>query len=112
MPQVAHEPIGRVRDDLARAIRSLRSDCVPHETARRLLEYDRPRHTTLVGIDHEGEKAVLYHEANRCAVAVPFGPCGLADGGAEIADFRSRPGIETWVRKMHHYWGWVRPRYR
>lgn len=95
MSKAANESVSRVRNDLARAVRSLRSDCVPHETARRLLQYDRPGHTTIVGLDHEGGKAVLFHAADRYVVAVPFGQDGLADGGAEIADLRSGPGIET-----------------
>lgn len=112
MVQAARESIDGVRNDLARTLRSIRSDCIPHETARRLLEYDRPGHTALVGLDARGEKAVLYHETGRYAIAVPFGADGLADGGTEIADFRRGPGVAVWFRKMRHYWGWVHPRYR
>jgi hypothetical protein len=112
MAQAASQPIEQVRSDLARALRSLRSDCAPHETARQLLEYDHPGHTVLIGLDFEGSKAVLYHEVDRYAISIRFGPDGLAEGGTEIASFRDGTGLRTWIKKMRLYWGWLHPRYR
>ena len=112
MARAAYQPVERVRNDLARAIRQLRPECVPHETARRLLEYDQPGHTALVGIDEDGEHAVLYHEGDRYAIAVGFDGDGLDAGGPEIASLRDGPGLEAWVEKRRPYWGWIHPRYR
>ena len=102
----------QARDELARAIRTRRSDCSPHELARKLLEYDQPGHAALVGIDADATKAVLYHERDRYMVAVSIGPDGLADGGPRIAGSDYWPGIETWVESMAADWGWVHPRFR
>lgn len=112
MAQSATPSFTRVQNELAQVIRSVRSDCIPHETARQLLAYDYPGYTTLVGIDYAGERAILYHEHDRYAIAVRFGPDGLADGGARIAMFRDGPGLETWIAKLGCYWGWIHPRYR
>lgn len=49
----------QVRDELARMIRQNRSDCPPHELARQLLEYDRPGHTTLLGINDTATRAEI-----------------------------------------------------
>ena len=102
----------QARDELARAIRTRRSDCSPHELARRLLEYDQPGHTALVGIDADATRAVLYHERNRYVVAVSIGPDGLVDGGPKIAGSDYWPGIDAWIELMGAYWGWVHPRFR
>lgn len=111
MAKAAHPPIEEIRNDLARAIRSKRSDCVPHETARQLLEYHRPGNTGLVGIDTEATTAVLYHERDRYTSGVSFGPDGLEEGGAKLADFEFGTNIYSWVRQMDAYWGWLPPRY-
>lgn len=66
----------------------------------------------LIGLGYAGEKAVLYHEEDRYAIAVRFGPEGPAEGGAEIASFREDPGLETWIGKTRLYWGWLQPHYR
>lgn len=101
-----------VQADLARWIRFHRSECIPSETARQLLSYDRPDHTHLVGIDYEAEKAVFYHCEDRYSIAVRFADSRLADGGPKLATFRDGPGIETWVRRLSYFWGWIHPRYR
>lgn len=112
MATAADEPYERVKDDLARALRTLRSDDAPGELARRLLEYDCPDHTHLVGVDRRGEKAVLYHRRDDYVVFIRFEADGLADGGARLGSFDRGPGLAAWVRKMAAYWGWVHPRYR
>ena len=102
----------QARDELARAVRTCRSDCSPHDLARELLEYDQPGHTALVGIDVDATKAVLYHERDRYVVAVRIGPDGLADGGPKIAGSDSWPGIDDWVENVAAYWGWLHPQFR
>lgn len=102
----------QARDELARAIRTRRSDCPPHELARRLLEYDQPGHTALVGIDAEANRVVLYHERDRYVIAVAIESDGLADGGPMIAGSDYWPGIDAWKELMDTYWGWVHPRFR
>lgn len=112
MATVADPPYEEVKDDLARALRTLRPDGPPGELARQLLSYDTPDHTHLVGVDRVGEKAVLYHCVDRYVVFVRIDPDGLADGGARLGSFERGPGIEAWVEKMAAYWGWRHPRYR
>lgn len=102
----------QARDGLARALRSRRSDCLPHELARQLLEYDQPGHTALVGIDADARRAVLFHERDRYVIAVTIGADGLADGGPKIAGSDHWPGIDIWVELMDAYWGWLHPRYQ
>lgn len=112
MATAADEPYERVKDDLARALRRLRNDGGPAELARRLLAYDVPDHSHLVGVDRRGEKAVLYHCRDRYVVFVRFDADGLADGGARLGSFDRGPGLAAWIEKMGAYWGWVHPRYR
>lgn len=97
---------------LARTIRTRRSDCPPHETARQLLEYDRPGHVGLVGVRYDARRAVLHHEGEGYAVGIEFGPDGLGDGGPVVAEFDGGTTVHAWVRRMRCYWGWVHPRYR
>lgn len=112
MASVAGVPHEQVKDELARAIRRLRSDGVPGELARQLLAYDVPDHTHLVGIDRRAEKAVFYHCVESYAVFVRFDADGLADGGARLGSLERGAGVEAWVEKMGAYWGWRHPRYR
>ena len=99
-------------DGLARTIRTHRTDCPPHETARQLLEYDRPGHAALVGVRYDAGRAVLYHEGDEYVVGVEFGPGGLGEGGPVLAEFDFGANVYSWVRQMRAYWGWVHPRYR
>lgn len=99
-------------DELARYIRKRRPKCPPRETARQILEYDRPGHISVVGIDSRAKRVVLFHERDRYAISVAFDGDGLAGGGPEIADLRSDPGLVRWIRKMGVYWDWVNPRYQ
>lgn len=101
-----------VLDGLARAIRKRRAECPPHETARRLLEYDNPGHTALVGIGYDAERAVLFHERDDYVIAVPFDADGLADGGPMLAEFGFGTNVYGWVRRMDAYWCWLNPRFR
>ena len=112
MATVADRPYEATLDDLAGAIRSLRPACPPRETARRLLAYDVPGHTHLVGLDQPGRRAVLVHRAGGYAVAVAFDDRGLADGGPRIATFDGAAAVDRWVRSFDGYWGWLHPRYR
>lgn len=112
MATVADHPYGSTLDDLAGAIRSLRPDCPPRETARRLLAYDVPGHTHLVGLDQPGRRAVLVHCGGGYCVAVRFGDHGLDDGGPRIADVDAAAAVDRWVRSFDGYWGWLHPRYR
>lgn len=101
-----------VQHDLGQALRSLRSDCPPMETARELLSYDQDEQP-LVGIRYDGERVVYFQESNRQAIAVRLAADGLSkDGGLLIAKLSHEMGLEAWVEKMQHYWGWRRPKYR
>lgn len=85
---------------------------VARETARRLLEYETPGNTGLVGINYDATRAVFYHEGDRYVIAVSFGPDGLEDGGPVLADFDTfGSSVWNWTRKMRAYWGWVNPRF-
>lgn len=99
-------------DGLARAIRKHRKDCPPHETARQLLEYDRPGHMALVGVRYDATRAVLYHERDRYVIGVDFGTDGLAVGGPKLATFDFGSNVFEWTRRMEAYWGWLHPRFR
>lgn len=94
----------QTRWEAVRTIRNRRSDCPSYEFARQLLEYDHPEHTALVGIDIDATRAVIYHEFDRYAISVSFGPDGLADDGAKISGFGDGPGVDTLVRTMDPYW--------
>ncbi|MDZ7702777.1 MAG: hypothetical protein U5J98_12350 [Halobacteriales archaeon] len=110
MASAADPPYEDVKADLARALRTLRSTGAPGELARELLRYDAPDHSHLVGLDRDGEKAVLYHCTDGYVVFVRLGPDGLADGGARLGSLGR--GVDAWVEKMAAYWGWRHPRYR
>lgn len=112
MAAVTDQSYTEVKDELARTIRKLRSDCVPGETARQLLTYETPNHTHLVGIDHKGRKAVYYSCLRNEVIFVRFDNEGLADGGPMMGSFEKGPGFAAWIDKMGSYWGWVHPRYR
>lgn len=113
MATAAEHPYEDTLDGLAIAIRRLRSDCPPRETARRILTYDCPGHTHLVGIDDAGQRVVFYHCEDRYAIAVAIDVGGLSDGGPCVARFERRDmGVKRWVGKLRSYWGWVHPRYR
>lgn len=101
-------------EEVARTVKKHRSDCPPRETARKLLEYETPGNTALVGINSEATRAVLYHERDEYAIGVDFGPEGLADGGPMLAEFGEEFGsnVYGWVRRMDAYWGWLNPRFR
>ena len=60
-----------VRQALGRNLRALREDCPPMETARLLLSYDGPGQA-LVGLRHDGARAVYVQARGRDAVAVAF----------------------------------------
>ena len=102
----------RTLDELARVIRKRRPACPPRETARRLLEYDLPGHTALVGVDHDATRAVLHHERDRYVIAVELDADGLGDGGPVLAEFDFGTNAYGWVRRMDGYWGWLHPRFR
>ena len=110
--QVPKADYQEVQHDLARTLRSLRDDCPPHETARLLLSYDGTG-LDLVGIRHDGERAIYFDESSQDAIAVFFGPEGLDDrGGRAIAHLGRRVSLELWTEKMRYYWGWRHPRVR
>lgn len=112
MATALRQPYEQIRDELARAIRTGRTNGPPVELARQLLAYDVPGHSHLVGLDRTAEKAVLYHCEGEYVVFVRFDAEGLADGGARLGSFDWGPGLEAWVEKLAAYWGWVHPRYR
>lgn len=101
-----------VFDGLARAIRTLRRDCPPGETARELLSYDRPGHTALVGIRAGRRRALLHHERDRYAIWVEIGPGGLDAYGLEAADFSDGPRFDRWLEARRSELEWLHPRYR
>lgn len=112
MATAADPPYLAVKATLARAVRTLRSDCLPAETARQLLAYDAAGEVYLVGIDHAGTKAVYHARRQNEVIFVRFDSSGLADGGAVMGPFEGRSGFEAWIEKMDAYWGWLHPRYR
>ena len=112
MATVADHPYESVKDELARAIRTRRSDCCPGDTARKILSYDSPGHVHLVGIDRQAEKVVFYSCDREEVIFVRFGSEGLADGGPCMGSFQKGPGFEAWIEKMEVYWGWLHPRFR
>lgn len=99
-------------DGLARTIRKHRLECPPHETARRVLAYETPGNTAVVGVNDNATRAILYHEREEYVIAVPFGPDGLEAGGPIIADFDFGSNVYSWVRKTRYYWGWLNPRFQ
>lgn len=110
--QVQTEDYQDVQHHLARSLRALREDCPPYEVARQLLSYDG-NGLELVGIRHDGKRAVYYQESNRDAIAVLFGPEGLDDrGGRAIAYLGRHASLKLWAQKMRYYWGWRHPRVR
>lgn len=112
MATAADEPYEAVKDDLARAIRKRRSDCLPGETAREILSYESPDHVHLVGIDTEAERVVFYSCRKNEVIFVPIEADGVADGGPVMGSFEEVVGFEGWIRKMRAYWGWLHPRFR
>lgn len=112
MAATADVPYEQIRDSLAGAIRTRRSDGAPGELARQLLAYDVPNHTHLVGIDRHAAKAVYYHCDDRYVIFVRFDAAGLADGGARLGSFDRGVGLDGWIEKTGAYWGWRHPRYR
>lgn len=81
------------------------------ETARLLLARDGPGQR-LVGIRHDGERAVYFDATGGSAVAATFDADGLDDrGGVRIARLRSTVEVERWVGKLRYYWGWRHPRF-
>jgi hypothetical protein len=101
-----------VKADLARALRRLRHDCPPTETARLLLSYDGPGQP-LVGLRYDGERAVYYDERGRQAIATTFDPDGLDPwGGRPIVSLATGGSVAAWVGRMRYYWGWRHPRFR
>lgn len=101
-----------VKHDLGRALRSLRHDCPPMETARLLLSYDGPGQR-LVGLRHDGERVVYFQASSRDAIAVQLESDGLDErGGLPIANLSERVSLERWVEKMRYFWGWRHPEYR
>lgn len=101
-----------VLDELAREIRTHRSDCPPREAARHLLSYHRPGHSSLVGVERGGRRAVLYHEADRYAVTVGIRSEGLEKRGRVLEDFAEGRGFEQWLRDRASFFDWVHPRFR
>ena len=101
-----------VIDDLGRALRRLRADCPPVETARLLLSCDGPGQP-LVGVRHDGARAVYFDERGRRAIAADFGADGLdRRRGRPIASLAAGTPVDGWVERMEYYWGWRHPRYR
>lgn len=101
-----------VRQALGRHLRTRRDDCPPMETARVLLSYDGPGQR-LVGLRHDGERAVYVQARTREAIAVGFDAEGLdGRGGLPIAALREGTTVGGWVAKQPCYWAWVHPRYR
>ena len=82
------------------------------ETARRLLTYDGPGQP-IVGVRHDGERAVYFDERGRRALAVWFDADGLDPrGGRPIASLSATGSVDGWVERMRAYWAWRHPRYR
>lgn len=113
MATAADHPYEDTLDELAQAIRRLRSDCPPWEVAREILTYDNPGHTHVIGIDRRGQRVTFYHCEDHYAIAVEFDVDGLADGGPSVARFKhGAAGVHRWVEKKRNSWGWIHPRYR
>ena len=112
MATTARHDFQAVRDELGRALRRLRHDCPPMETARVLLSYGGPGQP-LVGVSYDGDRAVYFDEGGRQAIAVVFDGSGLeAREGRPIATLRPGGSVAAWVGRMRYYWGWRHPRYR
>lgn len=112
MAQATYPEYETVLDELAKTIRTYRSICLPRETARRLLEYDSPGNTALVGINYDATHAVLHHERDRYVIAVEFGPDGPESGGPKLAQFDFGTNVYAWTRRMDAYWSWLHLRFR
>lgn len=101
-----------VKADLGRAIRRLRLEGQPMETARLLLSYDGPGQP-LVGIRYDGERAVYYDERRGLAVGVVFDSDGLDPrAGRPVASLPDGGSVAGWVERTRYYWGWRHPRFR
>lgn len=101
-----------VRRGLGRALRRLRDDCPPMETARLLLSYDGPGQP-LVGVRYDGGLAVYFDEAGRRAIGVAFDADGpAARRGRPVATLDAGGSVAAWVERARYYWGWRHPRYR
>lgn len=112
MATAADDPYEAVKDDLARAIRKRRRDCLPGETAREILSYDTPDQVHLVGIDSLAERIVFYSCCNNEVIFIPIESDGVGDGGPVMGSFEEVVSFDGWIRKMSAYWGWLHPRYR
>lgn len=112
MPRATTADYQAVRHELGRRLRALRDDCRPMETARVLLSYDGPGQR-LVGLRHDGERAVYFQAATREAIAVYVDVDGLdRRGGRPIATLSARGSVGGWAERMRYYWAWRHPRYR
>lgn len=112
MPTVATYPYEAAFDDLTRCIRKHRDDCIPDEIARKLLSYDNPDHSHLVGVTDKAKSVYLYHCSNQYNVASPLRSDGLSDVGPKLADFRYGSNLDSWLEIIGDYLVWKHPRYR
>ena len=82
------------------------------ETARLLLSYDGPGQP-IVGLRHDGSRAVYFDAGGRRAIAVGFDADGLDPrGGRPIATLSTAGSVEGWTEQMRYFWAWRHPRFR